>query len=515
MKIAHIVNIFAFVVLLVATASVSVAIWAAKQSDFHNYRISLAHKSYEQHLQLTADTYLLFKRFGDLLLVGDSDRVQDVNEITERLNMHLSGIRSTIEDEIRLVGDEELEELELLDEVEDVIEDLSSLFQRALAREDIDDIRSNWREFSLVLNDNIKNDFRELISVALEEEEEEVAETEAEARAQMELVRRIAFILAGVFLLITISTLVIFRREFTRPFEDLLNGVRKFAAGDFSTKIELKGRSELSEIGLVLDEMSEVVAARTKNLTMQNEELEQAVRQRTETLEKLLTEARKSEETRRQLLADVSHELRTPLTVIQGESDIALRGADKTIDEYKEALGRTRMAANHTANLVSDLLFISRKDSGSLRLSLEPVDLSRLIYDAITLSGLDVRFTPPSETTMIRADGQRLKQAMLALLENARHHGGSTIEVTLDTYPNSVEIAVSDDGPGISDEEKELAFERFFRGSNAASRYTEGLGLGLPIVRSIAEAHNGSASIHDRTTGGTTIMLTIPKTPQS
>ena len=515
MKITQIVNIFAVVVLLVASASVSVAIWAAKQSDFHNYRISLAHRSYEQHLMLTADTYLLFKRFGDLLLAGDTERAQDVDEITERLSMHIANIRETIEEEIRLVGDEELEELELLDEVKDVIDDLSSLFERALARDDLDDIRSNWREFSLVLNDNIKSDFRELISVALEEEEEEVAEAEAEARAQMELVRTISYFLAAVFLAITILALGMFRREFTHPFERLLTGVRKFAGGDFSTRIDLKGRSELSEIGSVLDEMSAVVAARTKTLTTQNEELEKAVQQRTETLEKLLTEARKSEENRRQLLADVSHELRTPLTVIQGESDIALRGADKSVEEYKEALDKTRLAANHTATLISDLLFISRKESGALRLSFETVDLSRLITDVITLSGLDAKFAPPTARMNARVDQQRLRQALLALLENAKHHGGKTISIALDACPDTVEIAVSDDGPGMSDADKELAFERFFRGSNAASRYTEGLGLGLPIVRSIAEAHDGTAEIRDQGTLGTTVVITIPRTTTS
>ncbi|WP_371225216.1 sensor histidine kinase [Roseovarius sp. 2305UL8-3] len=515
MKIAHIIKIFAFVVLLVASASVSVAIWAARQSDFHNHRITLAHTSYEQHLMLTADTYLLFKRFGDLLLAGDTERAQDVNEINERLNTHIANIRETIEEEIRLVGDEELEELELLSEVEDVIDKLSTLFQRALERDDLDDIRSNWREFSLVLNDNIKKDFRELISVALEEEEEEVAETEAEARAQMELVRMISYALAAVFLAITILALLMFRREFTHPFERLLTGVRKFAAGDFSARIDLRGGSELSEIGSVLDEMSEVVAARTKTLTTQNEELEQAVQQRTKSLEKLLTEARKSEETRRQLLADVSHELRTPLTVIQGESDIALRGADKTVDEYKEALGRTRMAANHTANLVSDLLFMSRKESGSLHLSLEPVNLGELVKEVITLSGLEVEFNSPCEDAIARVDRQRLRQALLALLENAKRHGGTTIDVTLDTRPDSVEIAVSDDGSGMSDEDKKSAFERFFRGSNASSRYTEGLGLGLPIVRSIAEAHDGTAEIRDRDTTGTTVVINLPSAPTS
>ena len=267
MKISHIINIFAFVVLLVATASVSLAIWASRQSDFHNYRISLAHTSYEQHLRLTADTYLLFKRFGDLLLAGDAERVNDVSEISERLRGHLDAIRGTIEAEIALVGDEELEELELLAEMERVIGDLSGLMKTSIERDDFGDVRSNWREVSLALNDNIKSDFRTLIAVALEEEQEEVAETEAEASAQMSLVRQLSYVIATIFLLVTALVLVLFHREFRTPFDRLLKGVRELAAGNLETRVGLKGRSELSEISSVLDEMAQVVAARTENLT--------------------------------------------------------------------------------------------------------------------------------------------------------------------------------------------------------------------------------------------------------
>ena len=511
MKISHIINIFAFVVLLVAAASVSLAIWASRQSDFHNYRISLAHTSYEQHLRLTADTYLLFKRFGDLLLAGDTERVNDVSEISARLRTHLDAIRGTIEAEIELVGEEEIEELELLAELEDVIEDLSGLMETSIQRDNLGDVRSNWREVSLALNDNIKSDFRTLIAIALEEEEEEVAETEAEASAQMLLVRQLSYVIATMFLLTTALVLVLFHREFRNPFDRLLKGVRDLAAGNFTARVDLKGRSELSEISNVLDEMAQVVATRTENLTTQNEQLEEAVRQRTATLEKLLGEARKSEENRRQLLADVSHELRTPLTVIQGESDIALRGGDKTVEEYKEALSRSRIAANHTANLINDLLFISRTEAGSLNLTHERIDLESLIEEVIDLSGINVSVAASVENTTLQGDAGRIRQAVLALLENAKRYGGQHVEVAVEAYKGVVEITVSDDGTGISDADKETAFERFFRGSNAGSRYTEGLGLGLPIVRSILEAHGGTAKIFDREPHGTCIVLTFPQ----
>lgn len=512
MKIVHVVNTFAAAIFVLAISSVSIAIWGARQSEVHLDRISLAHSSYEQHLRLTADTFLLFKRFGDLLLVPDNGQFQDVDAIIARMQSHLDGIRDTIEAEILLVGEEELEELELLDDVEDVIEDLIASFQAARTNEDLGDARTNWRELSVALNNNLKNDFNELIAFALEEEREEVEETEAEALAEMALVRGISSGLAVIVVIVTLLAVFKFRKAFTLPLASLMTGVRGFAQGDFSRGIELRGSTELTEISKVLDEMASKVSNRTTSLTQQNEELEEAVRQRTQSLEKLLAEARKSEEARRQLLADVSHELRTPLTVIQGESDIALRGGDKTVEEYKEALQRARTAANHTANLVSDLLFMSRTESGSLRLKIEPVHLGTLVSEVIEISGKGTPVHGIPDDLTIEADGHRIKQALLALLENAKHHGGDNVEVNVSKADGAINISVSDDGKGMTPEEREMAFERFFRGNNAADRYVEGLGLGLPIVQSIAEAHGGTARITEGDPGGTVVTLTIPET---
>ncbi|WP_108816763.1 sensor histidine kinase [Loktanella sp. Alg231-35] len=515
MKITHVVNGFAAVMLVTAMVSVSVASWAARKSDYHNHRISLAHSSYEYHLALTADTYLTFKRFGDLLLIGDPGEIEDLELLATQLRGHIANIRQTIEQEILLVGDEELEELELLARVEELIEELIAQFQTILALEDLGDERTNWREVSQLLSNGLKNDFRSLIEIALTEEQEEVAETEAEARYQMMIVRRMSFGLGMLSLFLTVFALHIFRRKFTRPLKRLLVGVRGFADGDFRSRIKLRGRSELSEISMVLDEMAEVVADKTEALTLENEKLDAAVKERTKTLEHLLAEARQSEVNRRQLLADVSHELRTPLTVIQGESDIALRGSDKTSAEYKEALRRARTAATHTANLVNDLLFMSRNEAGVLRLSREPIDVVELLNEVIAISGTDAKLTPSQQPVFVNADRQRIRQAVLALLHNAEHHGGEDIQVALNEYPDNVEISISDDGSGMADDEKKHAFERFFRGSNATTRYADGLGLGLPIVRSIAEAHGGYTRINDRPEGGTIVSVSLPRIRES
>ncbi|HOV04503.1 MAG TPA: HAMP domain-containing sensor histidine kinase, partial [Kaistiaceae bacterium] len=111
------------------------------------------------------------------------------------------------------------------------------------------------------------------------------------------------------------------------------------------------------------------------------------------------------------------------------------------------------------------------------------------------------------------ADRQRLRQAVLALAHNVHHHGGDLTAIRLERTPDGYVIAVEDDGPGLADADRERVFERFYRGPNASEVYVDGLGLGLPIVRSIAEAHGGKAWIVEREGGGMSARIGIPDAP--
>ena len=148
---------------------------------------------------------------------------------------------------------------------------------------------------------------------------------------------------------------------------------------------------------------------------------------------------------------------------------------------------------------------MARTESGEVRLTPEEVDLAALLGDVVATYGGDAALDAVPGVTL-RADPGRLRQALLALLDNARRHGGGRLWVRLHRTPESVAIDVEDDGPGLGDEEKALAFERFFRGSNAAEAYAEGSGLGLPIAR----AHGGEVTLADREGCGLVARLTLP-----
>ncbi len=513
MKIVTLVNLYAVTMLLLALGGASIAIWTANRAEFFNQRITLAHSSYELHLQLEANTYQLFKQYGDAMLIGDRDQGTGEAELIGRIRQNISDIRRIIGEEIELVGEEEIEELALLSRMELKIDDLIVQFEAVIADSTPESLSRNWFGLSAILDDDIDRDFRAMIDDALAEELEEVSETREDAAAHMAFANRMTYGFAVLAIAFTLVALWSYRGQITGPLARLIAGVRRFASGRFDAPIGITGRNEIAEVGQVLDDMAVQVEARTRSLTDQNTELERAVQARTNELERLLGEARTSEANRRQLLADVSHELRTPLTIIQGESDIALRGGEKSAQEYRDALVRARDAAAHTARLVDDLLFISRKEAGAARLTLEPLDLRALLADTVGMINADVPVLSDIAGALVTGDPVRLRQSIIALLQNARVHGGPEIVTRLDPTPLGFRIAVEDNGPGMSDADKEQAFERFFRGSNVAANYAIGAGLGLPVVRSIAEAHGGTARLEDRPGGGTVAVIEVPSRP--
>ncbi|HQF30105.1 MAG TPA: HAMP domain-containing sensor histidine kinase [Hyphomicrobiales bacterium] len=513
MKLITLVKSYLLVMLALSMASVLLTIWSVRSSAINNELLELAHESYELHLTVSADTYLLFKRYGDLLLGGTADREAENEQLVATLQNTLSGLRQVIGKEIELVGERQLEELARVDKIEKVIGDLVARFRQAQQTPERGDIRENWRDLGTILITDLKQDFRALIAEALADEHEQVAAAEASESAAHLLARRISILLGATFLLVSVGAGIVFQRRLTRPLDKLMAGVNGFAAGNFDTAIDLKGRDELSEIGTLLDRMAGVVLKQSKDLIQRNEQLELAVKARTKELENMLAREQESKEDRRQLLADVSHELRTPLTVIQGESEVALRGAEKDPEDYREALRRIRDATVHTATLVNDLLFIARSEMGRVRLRLARFDLVELLREVAGLSGQVDLVQSALSSAPIEADRQRLRQAVLALAHNVHHHGGDLTAIRLERTPDGYVIAVEDDGPGLADADRERVFERFYRGPNASEVYVDGLGLGLPIVRSIAEAHGGKAWIVEREGGGMSARIGIPDAP--
>jgi signal transduction histidine kinase len=212
-------------------------------------------------------------------------------------------------------------------------------------------------------------------------------------------------------------------------------------------------------------------------------------------------------------MADISHELRTPLTIILGEAEVTLRRSPELEAEVSDALARIRDSARHTNQLVDDLLTVARQEAGQLRLDRREIDLRKVVHDAVALFPVPVSWVAPAEPVPGLVDEVRLRQCVLALLQNARRHGGPTIRITVAADDIQATISVEDDGPGMSAADMAQAFERFFRGPNATGQALEGSGLGLPVVKSIVEAHGGTVALSDAPGGGLRATLSIPRRP--
>lgn len=231
------------------------------------------------------------------------------------------------------------------------------------------------------------------------------------------------------------------------------------------------------------------------------------------------------------LVADVSHELRTPLTTIQGNIELLQKAiAQNSSAEHSsvilqtmgETLTEVEIEANRMGRMINDLLLLAQADSGRLQLSAEVVEMDTLLLDVYRqarriiertkgVNGLDLRLGSEDQA-LVRGDRERLRQLVLNLVENAIKYTpiGGTVTLGLKKSDGWVNVIVQDTGIGISEENQQLIFERFYRTDKARSREMGGSGLGLSISQWIARAHGGRITVESRLQEGSEFTLWLP-----
>jgi len=506
--------------LAIAIGGTLLAVACAREGSIHAVRMNLAHEEYEGYLSLSNHTYQLFKQFGDAILIGDRDLGVGETALQNKIRADIGHIRQLTAEEIRQFG-EGANELEHLERIEAQINGVLVEYEEVVQSRDREQLVTYWARLSRMLDESIDMDFNQLIKEAIDREAAEVAREKA---ATIRMIRRFELLAAVFSLMAVLAATVsvwILRRDLREPIVKLVDGAAALARGQVAHKINVVGRNELDNVAVAFNLMAKEVHSREQALFHSNSRLEKAVSDRTEELEHLLEALKRADENRRRLLADVSHELRTPLTIIHGEAEIALRSDEQSPSRYRLALEKTRDAAAHTAELVDDLLFLARRESGEPRLKRELIDLSSLLpgiveqYRAVAKQNdTSVCFVGSVDKAPARTDPVRIRQVVLILLENASRYGGRSIELRLDSAPKGYILTVSDDGPGMTDDERAHAFERFFRGSNAAVRYGQGSGLGLPVAKAIVEAHGGEITLKNSPSQGLTVSFTVPSEPK-
>lgn len=286
-------------------------------------------------------------------------------------------------------------------------------------------------------------------------------------------------ILIGLLVLFVIARVGRSVRQAARPVGDLIEASGKVEAGDFSARVPETGPREVRALARAFNAMS--------------------------------AKLEETEQQRRSALADVSHELRTPLTVIQGNLEALLDGVYPADAEHLQPIiEETRVMER----LIEDLRTLTLVEAGSLVLHREPTDLGALLGEVAAgyrsqaeQDGIFLTVAAADNLSPVDIDPARIREVVSNLLTNALRHTprDGKVELSGAFVHDQVEIAVQDTGSGIPPNQLERIFDRFYHSPDSP-----GSGLGLPIARSLVEAHGGAMTATSEVGSGTVVRFTLP-----
>jgi len=233
-----------------------------------------------------------------------------------------------------------------------------------------------------------------------------------------------------------------------------------------------------------------------------------------------ITELKKIDQVRRDFVANVSHELRTPLSILRGYIETLLDSPKTPREELARILRVMERHSKRLDLLAEDLLTLAQLESSNPNLHMGTVDLSSFLPEMVrdwekklTSKQLNMSVEVPPDLSPIHIDRTRLQEALYNLLDNAVKYSreNGEIRLTAQQRDGEIELAVSDDGIGITNEDLPRIFERFYRADKARTAdKIRGTGLGLAIVKHIAQLHGGRVEAESELDKGTTIRVVLP-----
>lgn len=294
-----------------------------------------------------------------------------------------------------------------------------------------------------------------------------------------------------VSLLSALGISLFFSREFVKPIKELSRVSRKISEGNYSQRILVPKELTISE----MDELKQLAI----NFNQMASKLEY------------------TENIRRKLIGDVSHELRTPISLIKGLMEGLIDGV---VPLTNKTFYQVQIEADRLNKLVNDLQELSIMESGVYEIKKEEYDINQVINLVISnlspqFSNKNIQVTTNSQNSKITAyfDIDRIKQVLTNILANAYQYTaeGGKVVVTSAVVKDHIEVAIRDNGRGLSAENLPHIFTRFFRVDKSRSRNSGGSGIGLTITRQLVEAHGGKIwATSQGENKGTTVTFTLP-----
>jgi two-component system sensor histidine kinase MtrB len=280
------------------------------------------------------------------------------------------------------------------------------------------------------------------------------------------------------------------------PVHEAARTARRFSSGHLEARMRVRGEDDLAQLAVSFNEMA-------GTLQLQIDELE------------------KLSSVQRQFVGDVSHELRTPLTTVRMAADLLHDKRDELPPDDARAVELLQNQLNRFEALLADLLETSRQDAGGVQLDYEDVDLRQMAERTVAaLEPLATEIGSPVavrglSSLVIPCDAKRVERILSNLVSNALEHGqGQPVVVEVNLEGDEAQVAVTDQGVGLSQEALSQVFTRFWRADPSRVRRLGGTGLGLSIALGDARAHGGTLSASGAPGQGATFTLRLPVAPE-
>ena len=517
-------------------------LWATYSAARHAERSLVATNMLNHYLELGANKQRLKVWFAQSALAGDTLEVTK-NNLLEKMSQSLNELQKLAPRDAALSPggiSTESTVLQLLSRNFALLKTSvqSIQFQITDPIAPASDQSRKWLDLISIFDRADGLDMRTVLEQAVIRQRATSERAEAELTSALSRIR-----LANVWLTLTATALGLFAvayfvKRMQRPFEDLVQATSAISQGNYNY-CRLPGRTHnpADEFGLIANQLQalalKLTAAREQNEHLRHG-LDDAVAAKISDVTRSHEALMRIDTRRRQFFTEVSHELRTPVTVIRGEAEIALRGTAYQDGDYRACLIRIVDACSDLGKRVQDLLQVAISDNGPYAMQLRPTPIGVVLKAAleqmaavaenrnISLSDTVDVLSPQVEGLMVKADPDRLRQALTIVLDNAVRYseapGHVEVLVSLDSQQNIVRIVVRDEGIGLTESECSGVFERHFRGEIARSMRPDGAGLGLTIAQAIVVAHHGEITIQNNVSPGTSgtrargacVTITLP-----
>jgi signal transduction histidine kinase len=270
--------------------------------------------------------------------------------------------------------------------------------------------------------------------------------------------------------------------------------LKRMASGDFSHRVVAYNRDELGTLAANLNRVSE-------ELGQLYQQLERASRHKSE------------------FLANMSHELRTPLNAVLGYTELILdKIYGEVPDKIREVLERVQNSGRHLLALINDVLDLSKIEAGQLTLSLNDYSMADVVQAVVAAVAslaaekkLTLKMAVPSDLPRGKGDERRITQVLINLVGNAiKFTEAGEVAIRATVSNGEFLVAVSDTGPGISENDQQRIFEEFQQGDGSSTRPKGGTGLGLTIAKRIVELHRGRVWVQSGLGQGSTFWFALP-----